>query len=71
MSRMSTARRLAAGALVLSLVIRWAGLERRAYALGIRPVSTLIDAPNWIPFIVAFLAGVGAFYQSRRRDRAP
>ena len=45
-------------ALVLSLVIRWAGLEPRAYALGIRPVSSLIDAPNWFSFIVALLAGV-------------
>jgi uncharacterized hydrophobic protein (TIGR00271 family) len=47
-----------ASALVLSLVIRWAGLEPRAYALGIRPVSSLIDAPNWFSFIVALLAGV-------------
>jgi uncharacterized hydrophobic protein (TIGR00271 family) len=47
-----------AGALLLSLVIRWAGLEPRAYALGIRPVSNLIDTPNWFSFIVAVLAGV-------------
>jgi uncharacterized hydrophobic protein (TIGR00271 family) len=47
-----------AGALALSLVIRWAGLEPRAYALGIRPVSSLIDTPNWFSFIVALLAGV-------------
>jgi uncharacterized membrane protein len=43
---------------VLSLVIRQAGLEPRAYALGIRPVSNLIDTPNWFSFIVAVLAGV-------------
>jgi uncharacterized hydrophobic protein (TIGR00271 family) len=47
-----------AGALLLSLVIRWAGLEPKAYAFGIRPVSNLIDTPNWFSFIVAFLAGV-------------
>ena len=47
-----------AGALLLSLVIRWAGLEPRAYALGIRPVSHLIDTPDWFSFIVAVLAGV-------------
>jgi uncharacterized hydrophobic protein (TIGR00271 family) len=47
-----------AGALLLSLVIRGAGLEPRLYALGIRPVSNLIDTPNWFSFIVALLAGV-------------
>ncbi|HEX5302181.1 MAG TPA: DUF389 domain-containing protein [Streptosporangiaceae bacterium] len=47
-----------AGALLLALVIRGAGLEPRAYALGVRPVSALIDTPNWFSFIVALLAGV-------------
>jgi uncharacterized hydrophobic protein (TIGR00271 family) len=47
-----------AGALVLSLVIRWADLVPTAYELGIRPVSNLIDSPNWFSFIVAVLAGV-------------
>jgi uncharacterized hydrophobic protein (TIGR00271 family) len=47
-----------AGALLLSLIIRGAGLEPKAYALGIRPVSDLIDTPNWSSFIVAALAGV-------------
>jgi uncharacterized hydrophobic protein (TIGR00271 family) len=47
-----------AGALVLALAIRSAGLEPRAYALGIRPVSSLIDTPDWFSFIVAVLAGV-------------
>jgi uncharacterized hydrophobic protein (TIGR00271 family) len=46
------------GALLLSLIIRGAGLEPRAYALGLRPVSNLIDTPNWFSFIVAVLAGV-------------
>jgi uncharacterized membrane protein len=47
-----------AGALILALIIRVAGLEPRAYALGIRPVSNLIDTPNWFSLIVALLAGV-------------
>ena len=40
------------------LIIRAAGLEPRAYSVGIRPVSDLIDTPNWFSFIVALLAGV-------------
>jgi len=47
-----------AGALLLSLMIRAAGLAPRAYTLGIRPVSNLINTPNWFSFIVAALAGV-------------
>jgi uncharacterized hydrophobic protein (TIGR00271 family) len=47
-----------ASALLLSLIIRGAGLEPKVYALGIRPVSDLIDTPNWFSFIVAALAGV-------------
>ncbi len=47
-----------AAALLLALIVRVAGLEPRAYALGIRPVSNLIDTPNWFSFIVALLAGV-------------
>lgn len=46
-----------AGALFLSLVIRGADLEPTKYTLGIRPVSNLIDTPNWFAFIVAVLAG--------------
>ena len=46
------------GALLLALIIRGAGLEPRAYALGVRPVSNLIDTPNWFSFIVALLAGI-------------
>ncbi|TVZ00533.1 DUF389 domain-containing protein [Trebonia kvetii] len=44
-------------ALLLSLVIRGAGLESRAYEAGLRPVSALIDTPNWLSFMVALLAG--------------
>jgi len=47
-----------AGALLLALIIRGAGLEPKAYALGIRPVSNLINTPNWFSFIVALLAGI-------------
>jgi uncharacterized hydrophobic protein (TIGR00271 family) len=47
-----------AGALLLSLMIRGAGLEPTAYSLGIRPVSNLINTPDWFSFIVAALAGV-------------
>ena len=46
-----------AAALLLSLVIRWAGLTPKAYALGLRPVNNLIDTPNWFSVIVAVLAG--------------
>jgi uncharacterized hydrophobic protein (TIGR00271 family) len=45
-------------ALLLSLMIRGSGLEPRAYALGIRPVSNLINTPDWFSFMVAALAGV-------------
>jgi uncharacterized hydrophobic protein (TIGR00271 family) len=46
------------GALLLALIVRWAGLESAAYAAGVRPVSNLINTPNWFSFIVAALAGV-------------
>jgi uncharacterized hydrophobic protein (TIGR00271 family) len=45
-------------ALLLSLIIRGAGLNPRAYELGFRPVSSLIDTPNWFSLIIAVLAGV-------------
>jgi uncharacterized hydrophobic protein (TIGR00271 family) len=45
-------------ALLLSLMIRAAGLEPQLYSAGIRPVSDLINTPNWFSFIVAALAGV-------------
>jgi uncharacterized hydrophobic protein (TIGR00271 family) len=46
------------GALFLSAVIRWAGLTPRAFSLGIRPVSHLIDTPDWFSVIVAASAGI-------------
>jgi uncharacterized hydrophobic protein (TIGR00271 family) len=45
-------------ALLLGLVIRAAGLEPRLFELGVRPVSSLINTPDWFSFIVAFLAGI-------------
>ncbi len=61
-----------AGALLLALIIRGAGLEPRAYALGVRPVSDLIDTPDWFSFIVALLAGVvGVVSRLPRPGRAP
>jgi uncharacterized hydrophobic protein (TIGR00271 family) len=45
-------------ALALSLVIHWAGLAPTEYKLGVRPVSALIDTPNWFSLIVACLAGI-------------
>jgi uncharacterized hydrophobic protein (TIGR00271 family) len=45
-------------AFLLSLIMRGAGLESRAYQLGFRPVSALIDTPNWLSFMVALLAGI-------------
>ena len=45
-------------ALLLALVIRAAGLEPKAFALGLRPVSHLINSPDWFSVIVAVLAGV-------------
>lgn len=46
------------GALLLSLVVRWTGLTPRAYALGVRPVSHMINSPDWFSLIVAVLAGL-------------
>jgi uncharacterized hydrophobic protein (TIGR00271 family) len=45
-------------ALLLGLMVRAAGLEPKAFELGIRPVSHLINTPDWFSFIVAVLAGV-------------
>ena len=44
--------------LLFSLVIRAFDLEPRAFELGIRPVSDLIDSPNAFSIIVAVLAGI-------------
>ena len=46
------------GSLFLSLIVRGAGLAPKAYQLGVRPVSNLIDTPDWFSLIVAVLAGV-------------
>ena len=46
------------GSLILSLIVRAAGLAPEAYTLGVRPVSNLIDTPDWFSLIVAVLAGV-------------
>ena len=47
-----------AGALLLALTVRAAGLEPKAFALGVRPVSHLINTPDWFSVIVAVLAGI-------------
>ncbi|QKZ21760.1 DUF389 domain-containing protein [Streptomyces chartreusis] len=44
--------------LVFSWVIRARDLQPTAFELGIRPVSSLIDAPNFFSVVVAVLAGV-------------
>jgi uncharacterized membrane protein len=35
--------------LIFGLAIRWSGRTPEAYSLGVRPVSSLIDAPNLFP----------------------
>jgi uncharacterized hydrophobic protein (TIGR00271 family) len=45
-------------ALGFGLIIRWTGKEPRAFALGVRPVTQLIDTPNIYSFVVAFLAAI-------------
>jgi uncharacterized hydrophobic protein (TIGR00271 family) len=45
-------------ALLLGLIVRAAGLEPKLFHLGVRPVSSLINTPDWFSFIVAVLAGV-------------
>ncbi|MFF4487841.1 DUF389 domain-containing protein [Streptomyces sp. NPDC001544] len=39
-------------------LVRGAGLQSKAFELGLRPVSHLIDTPDFLSFLVAFLAGV-------------
>jgi len=41
-----------------SLVIRALELQPKAYALGLRPVSNLINTPNFFSVVIAVLAGV-------------
>ncbi|CAM5677652.1 hypothetical protein SVIOM74S_09836 [Streptomyces violarus] len=38
--------------------IRWLDLQPRAFELGVRPVSSLIDAPDVFSVVVAVLAGI-------------
>jgi hypothetical protein len=44
--------------LLFALVIRWSGHTPKLYSLGVRPVSSLIDNPNWFSIVVAVLAGI-------------
>ena len=44
--------------LLFGLAIRWSGHTPRAYSLGVRPVSSLIDKPNLFSVVVAVLAGI-------------
>ncbi|MFI6448551.1 DUF389 domain-containing protein [Kitasatospora sp. NPDC050543] len=43
---------------LFSLLIRGCGFESRAFRAGVRPVSNLINTPNFFSFAVAALAGV-------------
>ncbi|MDH6122266.1 putative hydrophobic protein (TIGR00271 family) [Kitasatospora sp. GAS204A] len=43
---------------LFSLVIRGFGFQSKAFTLGIRPVSNLINTPDFFSVAVAFLAGV-------------
>ncbi len=43
---------------LFSLAIRGFGPQPGAFELGIRPVSALIDAPNFFSVVVAVLAGI-------------
>jgi uncharacterized hydrophobic protein (TIGR00271 family) len=44
--------------LAFGLAIRWSGRTPQAFALGVRPVSDLINNPNLFSFVVAVLAGI-------------
>lgn len=44
--------------LAFSAVVRAAHLQSRAFQLGLRPVSHLIDTPDFFSVAVAFLAGI-------------
>jgi uncharacterized hydrophobic protein (TIGR00271 family) len=44
--------------LLFGLAIRWSGHTPKAYSLGVRPVSSLIDKPNLFSVVVAVLAGI-------------
>jgi uncharacterized hydrophobic protein (TIGR00271 family) len=44
--------------LILALIIRAGGLTPKAFEIGVRPVSDLINTPNVFSVIVAVLAGI-------------
>jgi uncharacterized hydrophobic protein (TIGR00271 family) len=44
--------------LILALIIRASGLTPKAFEIGVRPVSDLINSPNVFSVIVAVLAGI-------------
>lgn len=44
--------------LLFGLAIRWSGHTPKAFSLGLRPVSSLIDKPNLFSVVVAVLAGI-------------
>jgi uncharacterized hydrophobic protein (TIGR00271 family) len=43
---------------LFSLIIRAFGFQSKAFTAGLRPVSSLIDTPNFFSFAVAALAGI-------------
>ncbi|WP_406334382.1 DUF389 domain-containing protein [Streptomyces sp. NBC_00203] len=43
---------------LFSLLVRGFGLQPRAFELGLRPVSNLINTPNFFSAVVAVLAGI-------------
>jgi len=43
---------------LFGLAIRWSGHTPKAFSLGVRPVSSLIDKPNLFSVVVAVLAGI-------------
>lgn len=47
-----------AAAYLFSLLVRGLDQESKAYSLGLRPVSDLIDTPNFLSCVVALLAGI-------------
>ncbi|MER8187850.1 DUF389 domain-containing protein [Kitasatospora sp. NPDC094015] len=47
-----------AGTFLFSLLIRGCGFQSRAFEAGLRPVSSLIDTPDFFSVAVATLAGV-------------
>ncbi|HEY2563457.1 MAG TPA: DUF389 domain-containing protein [Acidimicrobiales bacterium] len=56
--------------LILALIIRAGGVTPRAFEIGVRPVSDLINSPNVLSVIVAVLAGiVGVISLTESRTR--